>query len=298
MLMGFDYDIKVRIEARRPIVFERLLRIEHLARWFCGWARIEPKVGGSFRFGGETCIFRPEGRGWETRIDEGETLRRFAFTWPLQGAETRVSYELQDEGDGATILRARHTGVPSGRTEFGTVHDTWRVCLGNLKSVAEGRGDSIRPDHEPVGPEGLRLTTLIEATPDRIMAALTDPAQLDHWSTGGMPTGNARAEPVAGGAFSLGRGEGPSRVLETDSPRGIVLGWPRPEGDLRVSIRLEEKASGTAVYFSSTGYGRGEHGEVARHRGRWSDLLVCLKNFIEGGDAGFATPYEDQVREV
>src|SRR5207244_3367531 len=96
------HDFEQDIAARRPVVFERLLRIEHLSRWFCGWCRIEPRVGGTFKFGGETCIIPPEGRAWETTIEEGDVLRRFAFTWPIQSAKTRVSYELEDSpGDTA-----------------------------------------------------------------------------------------------------------------------------------------------------------------------------------------------------
>src|SRR3972149_326077 len=136
--MGTDYDIRMRIRAPRGVVFERLLRIEHLARWFCGWARIEPRGGGSFKCGGETCIVLPEGRGWETTIDEGETLRRFAFTWPIAGVPTRVAYELEDEGDAATVLRARHAGGPGAEGTCGAVQDAGRGGLGGLKAVGGG----------------------------------------------------------------------------------------------------------------------------------------------------------------
>src|SRR5881409_2009145 len=104
--MTFDYDFKMQIGASRSVVFERLLRIEHLSRWFCGWCRIDPKVGGAFKFGGETCIILPEQRSWDTTIDEGEVLRRFAFTWPIRASKTRVSYELEDRDTGKALLRA------------------------------------------------------------------------------------------------------------------------------------------------------------------------------------------------
>jgi uncharacterized protein YndB with AHSA1/START domain len=296
--MAFDYELILRVRAPRATVFEKLLRIEHLARWFCGWCRIEPKVGGMFQFGGETCLVLPEGRGWETTIDEGETLRRFAFTWPIRGAATRVSYELEDETSGATLLRARHTGVPMKDSTCGTLQDAWRMCLGNLKSIAEGRSDSVRPDHTPVTAEGFRISNLVEAAPDRVYHALTDAAGIDHWSTGGVPKGRARIELQPGGAFSMGWGDGPDRILELEPGQRLALRWPRSSGDLRVAFHLEAKASGTAVYLESTGYRPEETAEILYHRGGWSDLLVCLKNFIEGGDAGFANAYEDQVREA
>src|SRR6195256_5911335 len=106
--MAFDYDFLMRIGSPRPTVFERLLRIEHLSRWFCGWSRIEPKVGGSFKFGGETCLLPPEGRSWETTLDHGEVLRRFTFRWPIRGVETRVAYDLDDGPGGTAVLRAPH----------------------------------------------------------------------------------------------------------------------------------------------------------------------------------------------
>ena len=255
--MAYDYGFLLRVHAPRPTVFEKLLRIEHLARWFCGWCRIEPKVGGKFHFGGETCLVLPEARGWETTIDEGEPLKKFAFTWPIQGMETRVAYDLEDRGTDATLLTVRHLRVPIRDSTCGRLQDAWRMCLGNLKSIAEGRSDSVRPDHSPVVTRELRLSSLIEASPERIFTALTNPAQVDHWSTGGVPRGKARVELRAGGASSLGWDEGPDRILEFERDRRVVLRWPREEGDLQVAFGLEPKSSGTAIYLTSTGYGDG-----------------------------------------
>ncbi len=296
--MPFDYNFLVRIRATRPVVFERLLRIEHLSRWFCGWSRIEPKVGGSFKFGGETCIVLPERVGWETTIDEGEVLRRFVFTWPIRSTPTRVAYELEDAPDGATILGASHRGVPLREGSCGTMQDAWRMCLGNLKSIAEGRSDSVRPDHAPVTEPKVRLSALIEAPATQVFEALTDPTHVDRWSTGGAPEGRTHVDPRAGGEFSFGWVDGPDRILEIDRGRHLSVRWPRTAGDLRLTFGLEEKASGTAVYFTSTGFREEETAAVLRHRGRWSDLLVCLKNHVESGDAGFGNRYGEQVREV
>src|SRR3989442_1499986 len=199
--MSFDYHFKMQIGAPRPVVFERLLRIEHISRWFCGWCRIEPKVGGTFKFGGEACIIPPEGRGWGTTIGGRGGLARFALT-----------------------------------------------------------------------------------------------AQLGHWSTGGIPRGIARVDPRTGGAFSFGWSEGPNGILEWRPGRRIVLRWPRESGDLALGFDFEEKASGTAIYFSMTGFAGNEQSEIVHQRGRWSDLLVCLKNFVESGTSGFLNAYADQIR--
>ena len=294
--MAYDYEFLLRIQAPRPTVFEKLLRIEHLARWFCGWSRIEPKVGGKFQFGGETCLVLPEGRGWETTIDEGETLRRFGFTWPIAGAETRVAYDLEDAGS-ATVLRARHTGVPTADSTCGTFQDAWRICLGNLKSIAEGRSDSVRPDHSPVESATLRISNLVEAPAERLFAALTDPREVDAWTTGGMARGRPDWGEPGSSAFFFREGEGPAAPRGADPGRRLVLAWTRGHEDLRAGIQLEGKASGTAIYVTVEGYADGRRAEILRDRGRWADLLVGLKNHVEAGDAGFGNSYADQRRE-
>jgi uncharacterized protein YndB with AHSA1/START domain len=295
--MAFDYEFHLRIKAPRQTVFEKLLRIEHLARWFCGWSRIEPKVGGKFQFGGETCIVQPEGRGWETRIEEGETLRRFAFTWPIRGVPTRVAYVLEDAG-ADTLLMARHERVPIKDSTCGTVQDAWRMCLGNLKGIAEGRSDSVRPDHAPVVGNELKLSNLIEVSQDTLFHALTNPSEVDAWSTGGVPRGHAAFGPPAESAFFFVAGDGPTGLSARGLNEGVRLTWPRKGYELQVSLDLEPKASGTAIYARATGYPAGSEETILRDRGRWSDLLVSLKNFLEGGDAGFANPYSDQLREA
>lgn len=296
--MLYDYDFRMRIAAPRPTVFERLLRIEHLSRWFCGWSRIEPKVGGSFKFGGETCIILPEGRGWETKIDEGDVLRRFAFTWPIRSSPTRVTYELEDGPGDTTLLHATHRGVPIQTTTCGSVQDAWRMCLGNLKSIAEGRGDSVRPDHSPVASEEVRLSVLVETAPPKVFDAFVNPADVAHWSTGGVPDQAARVEARPGGAFSFGSPDGPDRVQEWDAGRRIVLRWSREPEGRDVRFDFEEKASGTAVYLTAMGLPSTDPEAILQQRGRWSDRLVCLKNFVESGASGFQNAYADQVREV
>lgn len=184
------------------------------------------------------------------------------------------------------------------KTTCGTIQDAWHMCLGNLKSISEGRSDSVRPDHAPVTSRELRLSNLIEATPERVFAALTEPAQVDHWSTGGVPRGRARVDPRAGGAFAMGWGDvGPDRILAIDPGRRLVLRWPRDQGDLTIELNLEPKASGTAIYLVAAGYRDGEEARILSDRGGWGDLCVCLKNFIEGGDAGFANAFDAQVQE-
>jgi len=172
------------------------------------------------------------------------------------------------------------------------------MCLGNLKSIAEGRTDSVRPDHSPVAGPELRLTVLIEANPSKVFGAFADPAQLDHWSTGGLPHGTANVEPRPGGTYSFGWDAGPIHVTEWKNDQHIALSWSRSTSSFIIKFDFQEKASGTAIYFSLTGFGHEDAQDIVHQRGRWSELFVCLKNFLESGSSGFLNSYEDQVREA
>jgi len=89
----------------------------------------------------------------------------------------------------------------------------------------------------------------------------------------------------------------PDRVVEWVPNQRVVL-QRSLEPDRRIRFDFEEKASGTAVYLTATGFRSGDLDGIRRQRGRWSDRLVCLKNFVESGAAGFANHYDDQVRET
>jgi len=172
------------------------------------------------------------------------------------------------------------------------------MCLGNLKSIAEGRTDSVRPDHSPAtGPE-LRLTVLIEAKPSAVFGAFADPAQLDHWSTGGLPRGAATVEARPGGTFSFGWDAGPMQVTEWKTDQHIALRWSRHTSGFVIKFDFEEKSSGTAIYFGLAGFAAEDTEDIVRQRGRWSELFVCLKNFLESGSSGFQNSYEDQIRKA
>jgi uncharacterized protein YndB with AHSA1/START domain len=113
-----------------------------------------------------------------------------------------------------------------------------------------------------------------------------------------VPQGRTRIEPRVGGTFLPGRGGPPGRIVALETNERVILEWPQGGAAAQVELHLEPKASGTALYLSKTGYPPGHEATVLHDRGMWSDLLVCLKNFVEGGDAGFANAYDAQVREA
>ena len=295
--MAYVLRMGLRVRVPRDVVFQHLLLPQHLARWWCNFAQLEPKPGGKFAFGGDYAIARPEGHAFACRFTGGVVRKSVTFAWPLFGAETTVTWDVEDDADGS-VLRVIHERLPTLWSTCGSLHDAWRMCLGNLKAIAEGRSDGVRPDHSPIELPEVRLATIVDAPRERVFAALTDPSQIDHWVTGGLPGGNVRLEPRPGGKLSLGWERGPDRVLEIERDRRLVLGWPSEWGDLRIAFDLETKASGTAVYLTSRGYGPGRTHDVLLDRGGWSDHLTSLRNLVESGEAGFLNPYADQVRDA
>jgi len=293
--MALTLDMGIRIRAPREFVFQHLLTPHHLARWFCNFAQFDPRgpaVGTKFRFGGDYAIAAAEPPGWPCEILSGEVLRSVSFRWPLFGTDTRVDWRAEDAPEGS-VLRVTHSGVPREDSTCGRFHDAWRVCLGNLKAVAEARDDSLRPDSSPIGDGTFRLNVVIGASPSKTFNALVDPAIMSK-STGGF---RAIIEPRAGGAYEvLGSGEGRASIAEVEPIRKLVLSWPIAGAPTQLRFDLEDK-------------GRDRSGLYLRHEGvpgpaalrlrcRWSDLLMGLKNVMEAGETGFTEPYEAQSRSA
>src|SRR2546425_1860596 len=193
--------IGIHIRAPREFVFQPLLTPHHLARWFCNFTQFDPKgpaVGSKYRFGGDYATAATDPPGWPCTILGGEVLRAVSFSWPVLGAETRVDWRVEDAADGS-ILRVTHEGLPKADSTCGRFHDAWRVCLGNLKAVAEARDDSLRPDSSPIGDGMFRLNIVIGASPSKVFDALVDPTIMNK-STGGL---SASIVPRAGGTYEI-----------------------------------------------------------------------------------------------
>ena len=185
--MGLTLRMGIRIRAPRELVFQHLLMPHHLARWFCNFVAFDPKgpaVGTTFRFGGDYAIAAADPPGWACEILAGEVLRSVSFRWPVFGADTWVDWRVEEDGAGS-IFRLVHSGLPREDSTCGRFQDAWRVCLGNLKAIAEGRGDSLRPDSSPMKDGGFRLDLLVDAPRERVQAALTNSETLRKWMEAG-----------------------------------------------------------------------------------------------------------------
>jgi uncharacterized protein YndB with AHSA1/START domain len=290
--MALTVRMGIRIRAPREFVFQHLLTPHHLARWFCNFTQFDPKgpaVGSKFRFGGDYAIAAAEPPGWPCEILGGEVLRAVSFAWPLSGADTRVDWRVEDAPDGSA-LRVTHGNLPGEGTTSGGFHDAWRICLGNLKAVAEARDDSLRPDSSPIPDGRIRLNVLIDAPASRVFAALVEPDVLSKWTELDRP----RIEPREGGVYGFGGPfEARGAIAEIESGTRLAVTWPIADRPTQGTFALEEKGGNrTGLYFVHEGV---PSDAALRARCRWSDLLVGLKNVLETGETGFTEPYGKQV---
>jgi len=282
----------IRIRAPREFVFQHLLTPHHLARWFCNFSQFDargPAVGSKFRFGGDYAIAATEPPGWPCEILGGEVLRAVSFRWPLFGADTRVDWRVEDTAEGS-VFQVVHAALPQEESTCGRFHDAWRICLGNLKAVAEAREDSLRPDSSPIPDGKVRLNVVMDAPPSKVFAALVEPATLAQWTE----EPGAAVDPRAGGEYGLrGPGDMTASILELTPGKRLALSWPVAGAPTQVAFSLEEKdANRTGLYVLHEGV---PEDVGLRIRCRWSDLLVGLKNVLETGGTGFTEPYAKQV---
>jgi len=163
-----------------------------------------------------------------------------------------------------------------------------REVLGNLKAICENRGDSLRPEYAPLAKPEIRLVILVDVPSEKVFDALAAKDRLAAWATRDEA---ADVELRTGG---LSAWEPRSATVAAVEPgRRLSMSWPRTG---TATFDLEPKSSGTGVYFRHEGLP--EDAQALRNlRGRWSSLLVDLKNYLEAGEVGFLESYEEQRAE-
>lgn len=139
-------EIERRIAARPETVFAYFTDPERYRQWQGVDAELDPRPGGIFRVRvsgrshtaarGEYVEVDPPTRlvftwGWEQHDDIGDGMRGIA-----PGSST-VEVVLAPDGD-ATILRMRHTGLPTTAAAQEVHSYGWSMTLDRLVAVAAG----------------------------------------------------------------------------------------------------------------------------------------------------------------
>jgi uncharacterized protein YndB with AHSA1/START domain len=165
--------------------------------------------------------------------------------------------------------------------------------LDTIESDALGQARRVNDD-----PTVLHLERVLDAPPERIYAAWTDPALLRRWwaAAPGWTTPEATTDVRVGGAYRLSmRGtDGIVRTvvgeyLEVDPPRRLVYTWkwvsseyPAPDdGVTVVSVDFIAEGTATRVVLEQ----RDHHDEAGRdsHGRGWRGCLDSLERLLAAG---------------
>lgn len=268
MTDGWSHDFAYPIPAPAARLFEALTTQDELERWFAEHARVEPRVGGAFRFWGRHTVGTPAERDAKGTLSAFEPPTRLAFDWEVCGVPSRVTITLTPEETGqgpGTRVAVRHDlqGALDRPRPKELIDDWWRFTLGNLTAHATGSAQVLRPDFADPSPEIL-LSMTVDAPPEAVFQALTDPEALREWMGAPAPV----VEPRVGGRYELGwryevEGKevagGPMKILDIVPNELLVVSWPDWRGDQSVPTqsitwRLEPDGTGTRVTLTHAGF--------------------------------------------
>lgn len=273
----------------RARVFAALTDAAQLRGWFAEHARVEPREGGAYRFWGRHTAWinrEQDSDGRITAIDPGRSLK-YVFTW--RDTRCEVELRLEDSGPDASRLNVRMF-APEPRMGFGDecawyMLDFWRYSAGNLRSFLATGAAALRPDFAGKT-EGVDMSIFVAAPPERVYAALTDPAKMDRWLSA-----KARVEPRAGGEYSFGwmikdsrGGEtpcGPQRLVELVPNRMIVHDWSHRD-EPRTTVRWELTPEGAGTRVRLTHNIAPDEPMRGGYVGGWTSYLVELAEFARG----------------
>lgn len=262
MAGSVGFTTRVTLAAVPARVFAALTDAAELTAWFAEHADVRLDEG-RYEFWGRHT---PEGERARQRLLDTEHNRLLRFGWHLGGAERTVAVALAPRGSGTvvTITETDAAGEVLGGSNF------WHLAAHHLADHVEGRELAPRHDHTGTTPGLVRLRTPIGAPPERVFAALVEPAQLDRW----IP-GTATVDARVGGRYDFGwGGHGPGTILELEPGRLLAHTWHDPD-EPDTTVRWELAGSDrTLVDLTHRGW--------TEQRG-WREALAQLKRLLEVG---------------
>lgn len=135
--------------------------------------------------------------------------------------------------------------------------------------------------HRPDGPR-IRVSTLVDAPPERVWKAWTDPADLSRWFTD-----RAEGDVEEGGTFTWifdgFDAEIAYPVARVQPPHLLVLAGEAPEtGPYALEIRIEGNSAGARVQLINSGFPEGADDDAGFEdiRSGWTLALAMLEHYV------------------
>ena len=283
----YEYAFPVPLPGDRETVYRALTDGQALRCWFAEHVEVEARPGGLYRFWGKHTLDGAEAGHANQRITRMNSGRELAFSWRLLGAETEVTWLLDDgEEPGTSMVTVRHLfdALPStGRAEA-MIDDLWRIHTGQLCMYLHGN-EICRPDFSGDEAE-VRCEITIEASPESVFAALITPEYISQWFPAPAPV----VEPFVGGRYGFGFSyvqDGqtieppPMTILEFEQDRKLAVTWADWRGDpsvpdQKVTWLLEDLGGRTRLTLVHEGFARPV--DVSDYPFGWQEFLHKIGN--------------------
>jgi uncharacterized protein YndB with AHSA1/START domain len=235
--------------------------------------------------------------------------RLLKLSWPADGQDSEVTFELTQKGEVVQLVLVHrrlsrsttvasvaagwdtHTGILDDELRgapargFWSTHSTleqsYAARLGQVERYFAWAEDSGRELRERDGAWSSLIRRRFAASPERIWAAFSDPAELPRW------LGKAEGELALGGAVVLDVAL-PEKVsleiLACEAPRRLRATWKYGGGRAsQVELRLERDRDGTLLeleHFDSP-----DRDDARATGSGWEAALFQLEHFIAGEPA-------------
>lgn len=162
MKPSFETVFSIKLPASPARVFAALTEPAQLGRWFAQHAEIEPRAGGAYRFWGPAALCaatRAEATQQLLAVEPNASLR---YRWRLHGADSEVSYRLEDASQPKTAAASDAAASSAASAEKGEGASTKAESTEWLSPAAEvssGQEVGTAPsDSGLVGPDGAACT--------------------------------------------------------------------------------------------------------------------------------------------
>lgn len=270
-------DLQMDIAASPEDVFHALTDSDTLKMWFAEDALVNPGEN-QYAFWGKFTPEAPDQQGGTHTLLSYELGRHLKYDWHVKGTDTTVEFTLSPHHTG-TLLSLMHHNVPDWQPGEYTIWDFWRVSLENLRCWVERKTVGGLCDFSTVMRGEVQLSIEIDAAPEKVFEAISDPEQLDRYISHG-----AKVDLKVGGDYSFGWDPGgPQKVLEVEPAKKLSYSW-RYEGEPDTVVTWELEGSENRTRLTLVHSGFAPDTDDAGYRIGWTAYLNAIKSMSERGD--------------
>ncbi len=275
--MPNEIELQLTINAPPQDVYRALTEGDQLEQWFAEHADVSMEDG-RYGFWGRLTPEHPDRpRG---RLLEAIPNEKLRFEWTLRGEQTEVTVNFREEGAG-TRIRLEHFGIPTIQPGQYAVTDFWSLSLENLRAWVERGEVGLQCDFGAIKLGDVRLEVDIDAPAEEVFSTLIDPEKLLRYIAN-----DPVVEPVVGGRYDYGWGDGPIKVLDLEPNKRLSHTWrfdSENEPETIVTWTLEGSGGKTRLTLVHSGFAPDR--PMEDYRVGWLHYLQSIKFLSELGDA-------------